>query len=94
MSDNPSRGRLAHYNNARVTVQYGGQSLGFSDTGMLTYMDAVWVEITKDKGERLLIPASSIKHIKLLDTRAPAGDSEMLLRASAMAETDKPATPD
>ena len=75
--------RLVQYLDARVTVQYGGQALGFSDTGTLSYMDAVWVEITKDKGERLLIPIVSIRHIKLLDTPKLKGDSGTLLRPSS-----------
>ncbi len=75
--------RLDHYLNARVTVQYGGNAMGFSDTGTLSYMDPVWVEVTKDKGERLLIPVASIRHIKLLDTPSLAGDSGSLLRPSA-----------
>ena len=81
VSDEPSV-RLVQYLDARVTVQYGGQALGFSDTGTLSYMDAVWVEITKDKGERLLIPVTSIRHVKLLDTPKLKGESGSLLRAS------------
>jgi len=83
MSDSEPRARLAQYYNARVTVQYGGQALGFSDTGTLSYMDAVWVEVTKEKGERLLIPVASIRHIKLLEAPKLRGDSGTLLRASA-----------
>ena len=83
MSDDVSELRLNQYRNARVTVQYGGQALGFSDTGILSYMDAVWVEVTKDKGERLLIPVASIRHIKLLETPKLHGESGSLLRASA-----------
>ena len=83
MDDNASQVRLAQYLNARVTVQYGGQALGFSDTGIVSYMDPVWVEVTKDKGERLLIPVASIRHIKLLEAPKLAGDPGTLLRASA-----------
>ncbi len=88
MADNTSQLRLAQYLDARVTVQYGGQALGFSDTGTLSYMDPVWVEVTKDKGERLLIPVASIRHIKLLDTPKLAGDTGTLLRASAKKAQD------
>jgi hypothetical protein len=83
VTDTVSQSRLAQYLNARVTVQYGGQALGFSDTGLLSYMDPVWVEVTKDKGERLLIPVVSIRHIKLLDQPKAAGDSATLLRPAA-----------
>ena len=87
LNDDAARPRLAQYLNARVTVQYGGQALGFTDTGLISYMDAVWVEVTKDKGERLLIPVVSIRHIKLLDPPKLAGDSGTLLRASAKKTT-------
>src|SRR3954464_3191860 len=86
VSDNGSQLRLKQYLNARVTVQYGGQALGFSDTGVLTYMDPVWIEVTKDKGERLLIPVASIRHIKLLDMPKLTGDAGTLLRGSAKKE--------
>jgi len=77
------------YLHARVTVQYGGQALGFSETGILNYMDSVWVEILKDKGERLLIPIAAIRHIKLLDPPKLTGESGTLLRASAKEIADK-----
>ena len=80
--------RLEQYLNARVTVQYGGQALGFSDTGTVSYMDPTWVELTKEKGERLLIPVVSIRHIKLLETPKLAGDSGTLLRASGKQSRD------
>ena len=82
MSDTPTPTRIGQYMNARVTVSYGGQAVGFSDTGSLTYMDDVWVEVTKEKGERLLIPIVSIRHIKLIDPPSLAGESGSLLRAS------------
>ncbi|HLJ54989.1 MAG TPA: hypothetical protein VKT77_08100, partial [Chthonomonadaceae bacterium] len=72
-----------HYVNARVTVQYGGGAVGMSDTGTLTYLDGVWAELTKDKGERLLIPIGSIRHIKLLDQGRSGDDSGSLLRGSS-----------
>lgn len=72
--------RIGQYQNARVTVQYGGAALGMSDTGTVTYMDDVWVEVTKERGQRLLIPVASICHIKLLDAPKPKGDATTLLR--------------
>jgi len=88
MSGHGTAERLAQYLDARVTVQYGGNALGFSDTGTLSYMDAVWVEVTKDNRERLLIPVVSIRHIKLLDAAKLTGDSGTLLRASAQKGQD------
>ena len=82
MSEQPASLRIRQYMNARVTVSYGGQAVGFTDTGSLTYMDDVWVEITKEKGERLLVPIVSIRHIKLIDPPSLAGESGSLLRAS------------
>ena len=64
-----------------MTINYAEP--GYSDTGILTYLDAVWVEVTKDKGERLLIPVASIRHIKLLDAARHTDESKTLLRASA-----------
>ena len=85
MPDNSLAARPAQYLNARVTVNYGGQAVGYSDTGILTHLDGVWVEVTKDKGERLLIPVASIRHIKLLDPPKAAGDAGTLLRGSSQA---------
>lgn len=82
MADNNFPPRLEQYVNARITVHYGGQAVGFSDTGILSYMDSVWIEVTKDKGERLLIPVTSIRNIRLLDSPKTSGDSATLLRAS------------
>ena len=83
MSDNQLPPRPAQYLNARVTVNYGGQAVGYSDTGVLTHLDAVWVEVTKDKGDRLLIPVASIRHIKLLEVPRHAADAGTLLRGSS-----------
>jgi hypothetical protein len=70
---------LARYHNARVQVYYNQQS-GVSDTGRITYMDGTWVELTKDSGERLLVPVMSVRIIKLLETARPEGDAAILLR--------------
>jgi hypothetical protein len=70
---------LARYHNARVQVYYNQQS-GVSDTGRITYMDGTWVELTKDSGERLLVPVMSVRIIKLLETTRPEGDAAILLR--------------
>ena len=83
--------RIKQYLSARVTVQYGGSALGMSDTGTVTYMDNVWVEVTKERGERLLIPVVSIRHIKLLDAPKLKGDATTLLRPvdGAQAQIEK-----
>jgi hypothetical protein len=70
---------LARYHNARVQVYYNQQS-GVSDTGRVTYIDGTWVELTKDSGERLLVPVMSVRIIKLLETARPEGDAAILLR--------------
>ena len=84
MSDNQLPPRPAQYLNARVTVNYGGQAVGYSDTGRLTHLDGVWVEVTKANGDRLLIPVASIRHIKLLEVPRQAGDVGTLLRGSSL----------
>jgi hypothetical protein len=74
---------LKQYLNARVTINYGGAATGYSDTGVLSYMDSSWVEVTKDKGDRLLVPIVAIRHIKLLESPRPVGDAAVLLRPSS-----------
>jgi hypothetical protein len=79
-SDVPAT-RLRHYQNAKVTVHYSPQS--YTDTGIVTYMDATWIELTKDNGERLLIPIVAIRLIKLLDVTKREGDAAVLLRPAS-----------
>lgn len=71
--------QLVQYVNARVTVHYNNAQ-GYSDTGRLTYIDAVWIELTKDNRERLLIPVDSIRLMKLLEPAQREGDAGILLR--------------
>ncbi|CEK20623.1 hypothetical protein CWRG_02897 [Chthonomonas calidirosea] len=76
---NPAQSHpLQRYLNSTVTVYY---HTSYSDSGALTYLDAHWVELVKANGERLLIPTSGIRIIKL-QTAAEA-DSNTLVRASA-----------
>jgi hypothetical protein len=72
--------RIQQYRNARVTVHYNASTSGYQDTGILSFMDETWVELTKDSKERLLIPVVSIRIIKLLEPSQPEGDATILLR--------------
>ena len=75
------------YQNARVTVYYHN---GVNDTGWISYLETHWIELTKDNNERLLIPMSAIRLIKLLEAPKKNNDAETLLRAAApQAETAK-----
>ncbi|MCS6775491.1 MAG: hypothetical protein RMJ43_04110 [Chloroherpetonaceae bacterium] len=73
--------RLKHYMNARVNVYYDNNA--YSDLGTLTYMDNFWVELTKDSGERLLIPTSAIRIVKLIEPAGRHPESAHLLRPAA-----------
>ena len=68
------------YLNARVTVYYHN---GVNDTGWVSYIETHWVELTKDNHERLLIPMSAMRLMKLLEAPPRNADAETLLRASA-----------
>ncbi len=72
--------RLSTYLNSRVSVHYGGSAVGYSDVGTLTCLSDVWIELTKEKGERILIPVVSIRLIKLLNAPKLSGDATSLLR--------------
>jgi len=67
------------YQNARVTVYYHN---GVSDTGWISYIETHWLEVVKDNNERLLIPLSAIRLIKLLEAPKQNKDAETLLRPS------------
>lgn len=91
-SANPAS-RVAQYLNARVTIYYNNNS-GVSDSGTLTYLDWVWVELTKDNKERLLIPHQAIRIIKLLEAGDAESDAAVLLRAVNVPQIPgKPADP-
>ena len=79
-SDSPLPSQLAaRYQGARVTVYYNN---GVSDTGWVSYFETHWLEVVKDNNERLLIPLSAIRLIKLLEAPKQNKDAETLLRAS------------
>lgn len=69
---------LRAYYHAKVTIYY--REAGYQDTGKITYVDATWVELTKQNGERFLIPHSGIRIIKMLEPAKPTGEAAYLLR--------------
>jgi hypothetical protein len=73
----PSSPISAHYLHAKVSVHYQNQ---FTDAGTITYIDDAWVELTKESGERLLIPTPAIRIIKWIETAKHTGDAAILLR--------------
>jgi hypothetical protein len=73
----PPDSRLADYLGTMVTVYYNPST--YSDNGRVTYLDASWLELTKDNGERLLIPVEAIRLVKMLETHKPT-DADILLR--------------
>lgn len=77
MADREPQTRLSHYLSARVNIHYENS---YSDQGTVTYLDNHWVELTKDNGERLLIPTSAIRIIKLMEPARREADADMLLR--------------
>lgn len=75
----PLSEHLWRYQSIRVSVYYLNQS-NISDTGTITYMDDLWVELTKNNKERLLIPINAIRLIKALEELCSEGDEKILLR--------------
>ena len=69
---------LRSYYNARVHIYY--REAQYSDQGRITYMDGDWTELKKVNGERLLIPNSSIRIIKLLEPAQKEVEANYLLR--------------
>ena len=71
--------RLQHYLNARVMVYYNSQS-SYNDSGRVTYIDPHWLELTKENGERLLMPTAAVRILKLLEPIRQTDDAGTLLR--------------
>jgi hypothetical protein len=65
------------YIGARVTLYYNNS---YTDQGTVTYLDNAWVELTKDNSERLLVPTTAVRLIKLMEASRRQTDSEILLR--------------
>ena len=74
--------RLQQYINARVMVYYNSQS-SYTDSGRVSYLDTHWLELTKDNGERLLMPTAAVRILKMLEPIRSTEDSDMLLRPLA-----------
>lgn len=75
----PGPSRLQQYLNARVMVYYNSQS-SYTDSGRVTYLDPSWLELTKDNGERLLIPTAAVRLVKMLEPIRQTDDAGTLLR--------------
>ncbi len=75
----PGQSRLQQYLNARVMVYYNSQS-SYTDTGRVTYLDPHWLELTKENGERLLMPTFAVRILKLLEPIRQTDDAGTLLR--------------
>ena len=73
--------RLQQYLNARVMVYYNSQS-SYTDSGRVTYLDPSWMEVTKENGERLLIPTTAVRLVKMLDPIRQMDAAGTLLRAA------------
>ena len=79
ISTPPSSPLAQRYQNARVTVYYLS---GVTDTGWISHIETHWIELVKDTNERLLIPMSALRLIKLLEAPKQHKGSETLLRPS------------
>lgn len=88
MRTNDNENILNDYLNARVTINYGGAAVGLSESGTLTKFSAEWIEITKEKGERFLIPISMVRNIKMVEPARLRGDSGNLLRPAMFSKGD------
>lgn len=71
---------------AAVAVHYGGASNTFSDTGLITYLDRDWLELTKDNGDVLLVPVTAIRIVKVL--QFPSNEERTLLRSPDATEIE------
>ena len=71
--------RLQQYLNARVMVYYNSQS-SYTDSGRVTYLDPHWLELTKENGERLLMPTTAVRILKLLEPIRQSDEAGTLLR--------------
>ena len=78
----------SHYFGAKVSVYYGPQS-GLTDNGTVVFISNHWIELSKDKGERLLIPLAGVRLVKLLEPNPNHKEATTLLRASLPPPSDK-----
>lgn len=82
---------LSRYLGARVTIHYNQQS-GVSDTGKVLYIDHHWVELSKGD-DRLLIPTTAIRIVKLLEPGHMEEQSTFLLRPAGEPNDENRALP-
>jgi hypothetical protein len=80
LSDETSA-RLHDYLDAKVTVYYAMGA--YQDTGRVTLMNEHWVELTKDNGQRLLMPHVAIRILSLQEPAKKRGEAGVLLRPAS-----------
>lgn len=49
---------------------------------MISYIDDKWIELVKEKGDRMLIPVSGVRIIKFVEALKQDRESSTLLRPS------------
>ena len=79
----------SHYLGAKVSIHYSPQS-GVTDSGTVVYITNHWIELSKDKGERLLIPLAGVRLVKLIEPTPNHKEATTLLRPSLAPPPDKP----
>ena len=72
---------LSRYTSAKVIILYHTNT-GYTDTGMISYIDDKWIELVKEKGDRMLIPVSGVRIIKFAEVVKQDRESSTLLRPS------------
>ena len=78
----------AHYLGAKVSVHYSPQS-GLTDNGTVVFISNHWIELSKEKGERLLIPLAGVRLVKLIEPTLNHKEATSLLRPSLLPPPDK-----
>jgi len=79
---------LDQYVGWEVQVRYLLDGSGYVDQGQLVAHSDGWIEIVKKAGERLLIPSTAIRIVKLIV--APDTDSMRLLRPADRSDETAP----
>ena len=72
---------MRRYTSAKVVIHYH-YNTGHIDTGMISYIDDKWIELVKEKGDRMLIPVSAVRIIKFAEVVKQDRESSTLLRPS------------
>ena len=71
-----------HYVGAKVVIHYTQQS-GYTDAGVVAFLNSHWIELVKEKGERLLIPTTAVRIIRMQEPAHDQKEALTLLRPSA-----------